>query len=95
MLLQKNWNFNYKWLLAIECVPAATGPIFMSVVKRVFGIARLIDAAPFYRTLLMTLYAKRVCNPELTALKINDVEASRNTLTQLRHASLCADEGLI
>jgi site-specific recombinase XerD len=42
-------------------------------------VAQLIDAAPtpFYRTVLMTLYATGVRNAELTRLKISDVDSQR------------------
>jgi site-specific recombinase XerD len=42
-------------------------------------VAQLIDAAssPFYRTLLMTLYATGVRRAELTRLKIRDIDSRR------------------
>ena len=42
-------------------------------------VAQLIDAAPtpFYRTLLMTLYATGVRNAELTRLKVSDIDSRR------------------
>jgi integrase/recombinase XerD len=42
-------------------------------------VARLIDAAPtpFYRTILMTLYASGIRNAELTRLKISDIDSQR------------------
>jgi integrase/recombinase XerD len=42
-------------------------------------VAQLIDAAPtpYYRTILMTLYATGVRNAELTRLKISDIDSQR------------------
>src|ERR1700746_1008217 len=42
-------------------------------------VAQLIDAAPtpFYRTILMTLYATGVWNAELTRLKVSDIDSRR------------------
>src|ERR1700752_4810610 len=42
-------------------------------------VAQLIDAAPtpFYRTILMTLYATGVRNAELTRLKVSDIDSRR------------------
>jgi site-specific recombinase XerD len=42
-------------------------------------VAQLIDAAPtpFYRTVLITLYATGIRNAELTRLKISDVDSQR------------------
>ena len=42
-------------------------------------VALLIDAAPtpFYRTILMTLYATGVRNAELTRLKVSDIDSER------------------
>jgi len=42
-------------------------------------VAQLIDAAPtpFYRTILMTLYATAVRNAELTRLKVSDIDSRR------------------
>src|SRR5215470_15796045 len=42
-------------------------------------VAQLIDAAPtpFYRTILLTLYATGVRNAELTRLKISDIDSQR------------------
>src|SRR3989442_5948879 len=42
-------------------------------------VAQLIDAAPtaFYRIMLITLYATRVRNSELTLMQINDVHSQR------------------
>src|SRR5215471_16552905 len=42
-------------------------------------VAQLIDAAPtpFYRTILMTLYATGIRNAELTRLKISDIDSQR------------------
>jgi integrase/recombinase XerD len=42
-------------------------------------VAQLIDAAatPFYRTVLMTLYATGVRNAELTRLKVSDIDSQR------------------
>jgi len=45
-------------------------------------IARLIDAAPtpFYRTILMTLYATGMRRVEVAALKLSDVDSARMVL---------------
>ena len=45
-------------------------------------MARLIDAAPtpFYRTILMTLYATGMRRAEVAALKLSDVDSSRMVL---------------
>jgi integrase/recombinase XerD len=42
-------------------------------------VAQLIDAAPtpYYRTILMTLYATGVRNAELTRLKVSDIDSKR------------------
>jgi len=42
-------------------------------------VAQLIDAAPtpYYRTILMTLYATGIRNAELTRLKISDIDSQR------------------
>src|SRR5262250_1005729 len=42
-------------------------------------VAQLIDAAPtpFYRTILMTLYATGIRNAELTRLKVNHIDSRR------------------
>ena len=42
-------------------------------------VAQLIDAAPtpYYRTLLMTLYATGLRNAELTRLKVSDIDSRR------------------
>ena len=42
-------------------------------------IAQLIEAAPtpFYRTILMTLYATGIRNAELTRLKVSDIDSQR------------------
>src|SRR6516162_8656567 len=42
-------------------------------------VAQLIDAAPtpFYRTILMTLYASGIRNAELTRLKASDIDSKR------------------
>jgi hypothetical protein len=73
------------------------GAMFMSVVERLFWDSRssMMLLLPSVGNLFMTLYARRAGNAELTGLKISDVEASGNTLAQLRRASLCADEGPI
>src|SRR5215510_10952621 len=45
-------------------------------------IARLIDAAPtpFYRTILMTLYATGMRRAEVAALKVSDIDSARMVL---------------
>ena len=45
-------------------------------------VAQLIDAAPtpYYRTILMTLYATGIRNAELTRLKISDIDSRRMVL---------------
>ena len=45
-------------------------------------VARLIDAAPtpFYRTILMTLYATGMRRAEVAALKISDIDSARMVL---------------
>ena len=45
-------------------------------------IARLIDAAPtpFYRTLLMTLYATGMRRAEVAALKLADIDSAQMVL---------------
>src|SRR5262245_52502501 len=45
-------------------------------------VARLIDAAPtpFYRTILMTLYATGMRRAEVAALKLSDVDSARMVL---------------
>jgi integrase/recombinase XerD len=45
-------------------------------------VAQLIDAAPtpYYRTILMTLYATGIRNAELTRLKISDIDSQRMVL---------------
>jgi integrase/recombinase XerD len=45
-------------------------------------VAQLIDAArpPLHRTLLMTLYATRVRNAELTRLKVGDIDSQRRVV---------------
>ena len=45
-------------------------------------VACLIDAAPtpFYRTILMTLYATGMCRAEVAALKLSDVDSARTVL---------------
>ena len=42
-------------------------------------VTQLIDAAPtpFYRTILMTLYASGIRNAELTRLKVSDIDSQR------------------
>jgi integrase len=45
-------------------------------------VPRLIDAAPtpFYRTILMTLYATGMRRAEVAALKLSDVDSARMVL---------------
>ena len=66
-----------RWSLADTPYPMKTHclPTILSQEE----VAQLIDAAPtpFYRTILMTLYATGIRNAELTRLKISDIDSQR------------------
>ncbi len=51
-------------------------------------VARLIDSAPtpFYRTILMTLYATGMRRAEVAALKLTDVDSARMVCSTFRRA---------
>lgn len=59
-------------------------------------VARLIDAAPtpFYRTILMTLYATGMRRAEVAALKLSDVDSARMVL-HVKHGKGGKDRDIV
>jgi integrase/recombinase XerD len=69
--LKKNWS--------VEETPYPKRVIRLPKILSPEEVARLIDSAttPFYRTILMTLYATGLRRAELTHLKISDIDSQR------------------
>jgi len=69
--LKKTWS--------VEETPYPKQVIHLPKILSPADVARLIDAAtsPFYRTILMTLYATGVRRSELAHLKVSDIDSQR------------------
>jgi site-specific recombinase XerD len=69
--LRKNWN--------VDETPYPKRVIQLPKIFSPEEVARLIDSAmtPFYRTILMTLYATGVRRAELAHLKVSDIDSQR------------------
>jgi integrase len=69
--LKKTWN--------VDETPYPKSVIRLPKILSPEEVARLIDAAttPFYRTILMTLYATGMRRAELAQLKVSDIDSQR------------------